>query len=839
MSTTTAPVATPAPPAAPLAAEVSDPVCHQLAADSEPDSGGDASQASTDDAPAGSDDGNGEPRRKKRERITACSVARPNISREAAAILAAQSHARPLPRAPWNHKAAPARLELIRRRFELAPDELAQLTRTGALVPARLDQPGYAYAYHEIFQSQLPVYITADSLFHAIFASHDAIVEKLETASLAPALAGAFDQMHCALSAAAADYPTGTARDLDLYLTVARSLLGVTPVRSILGDPSVDAEAEGLVAKVHAAAGAETLALFGRPRIIDFTAYTPRGHYTRSEDLTRYFVAAMWASRIELNLVSRSSRSSAPGPEPDPSETPREAIDALALADLAGRSGAAASIGVVDQAWTLLAGRREDVAIDQLAQLRKAAGIASLRDASAFPALKRAIGDGFQRTTRLHPMPEGTRVLPAIATLIGPRVVPDAHALMPVVNSAVPGRNTAHTADVVYSLGLDRGKHYLARDLAAFPALGEKLEVARTIARTTRLGDDLYSAWYAAIRALATVPTGALPSFATTDVGADLRFNTMAAAYGQLKHNYVLMAGQPYSEFGCEIPDGYVEPAPAAYDALIEYASRGGKVAALLDPQDHTRAKAHFARVADTLRVIRKIVDDELANRPLTTQEKRWLGMVSELSVDTSQDITGYPPVYSGWYFDLFLDAEGDGMRGASYIADYFTSVEDGISYAGATAPRMGIFVVDAGGAPRAFVGPVARAFETHTPLATRLTDDSPLPSIEDPWAASYTIADPGTRPQLALRYDRETGDVIVASAGALGPATIKLLDHHRVPLATRTHAITSGETVFAFHKKSKVGAVYVSIGAFRDWVVGDSYGEIHDQWGKRPDSDE
>lgn len=40
----------------------------------------------------------------------------------------------------------------------------------------------------------------------------------------------------------------------------------------------------------------------------------------------------------------------------------------------------------------------------------------------------------------------------------------------------------------------------------------------------------------------------------------------------------------------------------------------------------------------------------------------------------------------------------------------------------------------------------------------------------------------------------------------------------NRVPLATRTQAIGDGETVFAFHRKSRVGAVYLSIGAFRDW---------------------
>ena len=84
--------------------------------------------------------------------------------------------------------------------------------------------PSYAYGYHEIFQSQLPVYITADSLFHAIFASHDAIVAKLESSSIAPVLAAALDRMHCALPAASADYPAETVRDLDLYLTVARSL---------------------------------------------------------------------------------------------------------------------------------------------------------------------------------------------------------------------------------------------------------------------------------------------------------------------------------------------------------------------------------------------------------------------------------------------------------------------------------------------------------------------------------------------------------------------------------------------------------------------------------------
>ncbi|MEO7735274.1 MAG: DUF3160 domain-containing protein [Kofleriaceae bacterium] len=765
-----------------------------------------------------------------------------NLTRDEAAILAAHKRpsGKPLPHTPWNHKTPPARLALITQRFELAPPELERLRQTGVVVPARLALPSYAYGYHEIFQSQLPVYITADSLFHAVFASHDATVEDLEKSSLAPALADALARMHCALPAAAADYPADTVRDLDLYLTVARNLAADVPVVSLLGDTAVDREAAALLAKIKAAAGAEQLAMFGRPRLIDFTQYTPRGHYTSSEELTRYFLAAMWTSRLELNLVSRSSRSSAPGPEPDPRETPREAIDALALADLATRGGAAAGIATVEQAWTMLAGRREDVTIDQLAALRTSAGIRSLRDPNAFALLKRAIGERYQRTTRLHPMPEGSTVLPAIATLIGPRVVVDATAIMPLVNGAVPDRNTVHTADVVYSLGLDRGKHYLAADLARFGNLGSQLDVARKLEHTLPLGDDLYSAWLAAIRALAVTPAGALPSFATTEVGADLRFNTISAAYGQLKHNYALMAGQPYSEFGCEIPDGYIEPVPAAYDALIAYAERGAKLAARLDPDHHTAALAQLTRMAGTLRVIRAIVDDELANRPLSAAQKHWIGMVAELSVDKTVETTGYPPKYSGWYLNLFPDPERDGMRGAGFIADYFTSVEDGIAYAGASSPRIGVFVVDTGGGPRAFVGPVARAFETHTPLTTRLTDEAAakLTRVDDPWAASYTIADPGARPRLDLGYDAEHAQVTLHAEHALGPATIKILDHHRVPIASKTVTIGEGDTVVPF-RKAAVGAIYIQIGAFRDWVVGDSYGQIGAQWGRPPEAAE
>ena len=763
-----------------------------------------------------------------------CAVADDNLAREEAEILKPKPPEAAAAREAWDHKSRPRFLDAIQRRFELRPAELAMIDRAGFAVSARLEVPTYAHGYHEIFQSQLPVYVTADSIFHAIFASHDSVVARLERDSLAPMLARALDDMHCALVGAAGEYPPAVARDVDLYLLVARRLIADgDPPRSAFADPEVEREAGELVAKATAASELATIELFGRPRLVDFTQYGPRGHYASDEPMQRYFRAAMWASRLEFNLVSRSSRSSAPGSAPDPSETPREAIAALALADLAMRSGADKAIADLDAAWSALAGRREDVSIAQLADLRATVG--SLKDSDAFGKLKVAIGDRFRRTTRLHPMPEGSSELPAIATLIGPRIVADAGALMPLVNSAVPGRQGLGVADVAYAFGLDRAKRYLAKDLSAFPALDGQLEVARAQIAGARAGDDLYGAWLAAIRALAQAPDGASPSFQEGEAGKDLRLNTIAAAYGQLKHDYVLVAGQPYAEFGCEIPDGFVEPAPAAYDALIEYAARGAKLAALIDPKDGAGVRAHFERVGRVLSVLRAIVDDELADRPLTAAERRWLGMVAEMNLDRSVEMTGYPPMYTGWYFDLFFARQDDGMRGADYVADYFTSQES-VAYVGATAPRLGVFVIDSGGRPRAFVGPVARAYEVQGPLAARYTDETARTLVRrgEPWAASYTIAAPQSPPSLQLDYDAASRRLVLTSDSALGPATIKALDHHRVAIEIVRATVKRGETRVPIKTKS-VSGFYVELGDFRDFVVEDAYGEIHGQWGRPP----
>jgi hypothetical protein len=108
------------------------------------------------------------------------------------------------------------------------------------------------------------------------------------------------------------------------------------------------------------------------------------------------------------------------------------------------------------------------------------------------------------------------------------------------------------------------------------------------------------------------------------------------------------------------------------------------------------------------------------------------------------------------------------------------------------------------------------------------------LADRDERWAASYTIGAPPPPSSLALRYDPQARQVVLTSDRPLGPATIKALDHHRVAVAVARVMLKEGETRIAMRKK-RIAAFFVRVGAFRDFVVGDAYGEIKGQWGTPP----
>ena len=278
-----------------------------------------------------------------------CFVANQSVSRaerESRATAASKRTAA----AAWDGVTKPKYLDRIDAHFHLTETENTRLQANGFVVLDRLAYSDYASAFHDIFQEQLPIYVGIDPVFHAVFRGTELVLERIEEKTLKPALFSLLRKLRSGLRAARTNLTADTAADLDLYLGVALGLaepeLSEKPGLSLFGR---DAEIRRILDVVEMTDPEAGVELFERFRVIDFSQLTPRGHYVRSpfsvgEGLENYFESMMWLSRLEFNLVSRSCRSSQPGAAPNPAETPREATDAIALAEIAEHSGALAEL---------------------------------------------------------------------------------------------------------------------------------------------------------------------------------------------------------------------------------------------------------------------------------------------------------------------------------------------------------------------------------------------------------------------------------------------------------------------------------------------------------------
>lgn len=766
-----------------------------------------------------------------------CAVAESNLARALSAVakLSIPTSAKPSA-VRWDARQPLVYAESVQSRFALRPSERERLAKQGFFVSGRLPFANHTTAYHELHQSQMPLFVTIDSILHALSVSQEHLQTQLERTRLFPALLSLLEKAAAAYPARRSLYPPQTAQDLAVYLSVAAQLAGQPQHLSSLasGDPSVASQTASLLAHIDAASALRPVELFGRTRLIDFTVYTPRGHYVLDESLTRYFRAALWLSRLELNLVSRSSRSSAPGMTPDPRSTPREILLALALADLIEHSHATEPLALIDRAWTFFHGPREDVSVADLHTLRDHANLHDLRDPTVPSRLQTAIGNRFQRTARLHPMPEGSRDLPAIATLIGPRVPPDLSALRLLTHSELPDRHTLPALDLAFLFGQDAALALQPHQLAQYPTLSAQLHKARAqLPPLSTVPQTLYHSWLNILRILgqrATESAG-VPSFVGTEAYAALGVNSVLAGYAALRHGSVLGVGNSYEEGGCEIPDGYVEGSPALYDEILGHVRRARQLFSGLDPGDQAGGTRYFLQVEKTLAALGQVVRWQRTGVPLPLPARQFLAMVVEILPGH----TGRAPTYTGWYFDLFADRVAGGIADVRFVADYHTSAHlQQVSYLGVDQVDLGFFVVDVGGPPRLMVGPTARVFSHVGPLATRLTDDSvaSLPSAQKdaPWSTGYRLASPPVPFSLDLDLPLQAPLVLtVTTSQPLPDVELSLLDHHRRVLVTLRRSLPTGTTTLTYPLRGpagraillrKIEGLRVQVGAHSFWAT-------------------
>ena len=210
------------------------------------------------------------------------------------ALVSAQAR-RPRPAGPWQELA---------KKCQLDDQTIARLGRDRVVVT---DQ-AYKQVFSPYVSSWLPVFITSDSILNGFHVLFEESLARLETAQ-----AGRLKHVMAALGKTLTHVDQKLTGDRALIaaarkrarivVAVAEALLGETP--SDL-PPDVASIVQDEVQRVTAAKGQTLPAWLGPPDsdflAIDYGRFKPRGFYTGSETLQRYFRAMAWLQAIPFRI---------------------------------------------------------------------------------------------------------------------------------------------------------------------------------------------------------------------------------------------------------------------------------------------------------------------------------------------------------------------------------------------------------------------------------------------------------------------------------------------------------------------------------------------------------
>jgi hypothetical protein len=641
---------------------------------------------------------------------------------------------------------AAVNLEAIQRSAQgLNDGERAILKTDGFVISDRQRFPSFPNGYEAIYASHLPVFISADAILHAVHRSYDQILKEIELGSLRDELGQMLEGMLRQLPGA--NLEEQARKDADFYLTVALSLLRDRTVAPVAGGDA--RRVEEFTSRARAANGSAELELFGATRKLDFSQFTPRGHYTDSPELTSYFRSMMWLGRIDFRIIET---------QPDHSQVfhRRQFDGALALATLLA-GPALESWTRVDSTVEAFVGESDNMKPSEMARLLGDLGVKSAAETRplADEAIAAAVvaGDyGHQRISS-HIMINGiggTLPLSRTFLLLGQRYVLDSHVFSNLVYDRVAKgdalRMMPDPLDVAFAALQNNQAAALLR-----PQL-DRYHYASDLAAMRVLADDhgdafwsgpLYNVWLSALRALSSPAESGPLVVSQTEAWGRRLLNTQLASWAELRHDTILYAKQSYGAGpACEFPDALVEPNPAFFARLELYARRGGEVAMNLHLGNlDDRLRGYFVRLGEVAGLLREMAEFQRDRKPFTQTHMQFINQTVKIAPVCGG---GYA---QGWYADLFFDTS-DAIKFDPTIADVHTEpydenmVEVGrVLHVGTGYARLMVVTADTCAGPRAYAGLASSYYELITEHYKRLDDPT--------WATQVTSNPPPEVPWM------------------------------------------------------------------------------------------
>ncbi|MFO8056208.1 MAG: DUF3160 domain-containing protein [bacterium] len=620
--------------------------------------------------------------------------------------------------------------------------------------------------YKLLDRNDIPVFVTSDSLLHLYHIQFDETLRHIEEKEFYDDLLGlsrAFrDEMQDRFKNSSGLAKKATRKGLAFFSVALKLLDPEADVPPEVRD-TVKWELEHIEAHqgFPAFAEAEDNSVFSYPE--DYSQYVPRGHYTRSEKLERYFKAMMWYGRMVMLLKGDENYGHGAGmpalvpPEEARVQTILAATVAGLMSELKVKDKTAAElwsrlysvtayyVGLADDltpqdyrhALRDLFGDSMDPAIlakkENMIKLKT--GIAQM----APPKIYSGTGAATIDVKDISPDKLDDILAKTVGMrFLGQRYVPDSYILSQLVIPEVtgkrgepsfttvktpmgPARGFPRGLDVMAVLGSDRSLQVLERlgdsEYKNYDNQMEKLRQEFSGLSDKEWNRNMYWSWLYALKSLVTpVPGKGYPSFMTTDAWKDKELNAALGSWAALRHDTILYVKQSYTPklvTSADPPpmppvpaEGYVEPVPEFYARLLALTRMTKKGLGEMEVLDHV-SRSRLSALERIIGRLLKISKKELENQRLSDDD---LKFIDEFGESLQAAVTG-------------ADSES---HKTSLVADVHTDQNSGKVLEEATGNLRMLLVAyrHPEGNIRVAAGPVYSYYEFKHPMDDRLTDE-------------------------------------------------------------------------------------------------------------------
>ena len=453
---------------------------------------------------------------------------------------------------------------------DFSKEQIELLVKNSFVVnPSKEEQLFYIYENNEYMD--IPSFITTDSVLQVYHIFYDYTLRTLENEKLLDLVEELTENMLRNSIDIYNKLEDEEMKEIQLkniaFFSTAQIVLGKELIEGVPEEARRIAYEEWELIENHS--GFNKSSLFD-PYDLDYSQYTVRGHYTRSDDLARYFKAMMWYGQGPFPLYFKEYEE----------RNTQQTLQALLITyGIYSDKESYDAWEKVYEPTNFFVGNSDDLNIYQYGDLMfKIYGdqpdLNQLNDEDQL--------DAFYKEADQLPEPKIKAKYTEVNVpsgkqfkFMGQRYVLDADIIQELVEPLV--RPIPSGLDVMAVLGSDRAKEIQLSKQENQAWAEYPTEIERLKDKFSKLNEDewmknMYQGWLWTLKGYLEPFGEGYPSFMTNEAWVDKDLNTVLGSWSELKHDTILYGKQSGAEMGGgEYKElvGYVEPNIEVYEKLL------------------------------------------------------------------------------------------------------------------------------------------------------------------------------------------------------------------------------------------------------------------------------